>query len=176
MKRMMVALALILALAFSASAQSGEKIGDYITTTIPVFGDTLTITATAIDTSGVIAVQTGGVFSITTWADSLGAAGTVDIKVEYQIMQFDTEYVTSVTEATSTVHPVGRVVKSGATLYPVKNTGSWWTTIWSSLNLYDERDTKSIQPPLCDYLRLRITGNAANGDSTKVKCWVRTEP
>ncbi len=176
MRKLLFGLMLLLFGLATVANAADTVIGDFATTTIPVWGDTLSVDSTAVDTSGAVWIQDSGIISVQAWADSIGGAGVVDVKIEYQLLSFDVVYVTAVAETLSTMHPVGRIVKFGSTLYPVQNDGNAWTTIWSSLSLYDNRDTKSIQPPLADYLRFRVTGNSLNGAYTQVKIWVRKEP
>jgi len=145
---------------------------------IPIWADTVEIRTTGVDTSGVVMIEDGGIFSVTVWADSMWTAGgpdTLDIKLEYQLMQIDMDYRTAFTEAITLVHPASRIEKMNNTWVPVKNSGNWWTTIFPSVELYNDRDCKSIQPPLSDGIRFRVTGNAGN-DSCYVRIWFRKEP
>lgn len=157
------------------SAQADEKIVEYPTTTIPVWGDTLRVDTTAVDTCGIVRINRGGVFTVVLWADS--TAGTVDLKLEYQLMRLDMVYYTPVTETLTVVHPARDIIRTlSSTWQPTKYRGNWWTTIASGIHLYNERDCWEIYPPLSQGIRLRVSGGATNAAGTKALVWVEFSP
>lgn len=154
-----------------------EEIDDYRTTIVPLWADTLLVTTTTADTSGKVRASKGGVFSAVLWTDGIGSGGdSVDVKLDYRILQQDIEYATTRAETTSNTYPRGERLKlSNVSFYPVKYNSSEWTSIFSSITGDNERNIVSITFPVADWIQLRITGNTDN-DSTNVRAWVRFEP
>lgn len=114
--------------------------------------DNVGVNATAIIYSDPIEIGNGKAFGLKVLPDS----GTVDVKVEYQIIESNQH----------DVNFVGKVAgKENLLTWTTPTTGA---TIFSNVTTASGTKADGFSPMATHWFRIKVTGNAANGADAKV--------